>query len=45
VGESTVVSDKRGTLGEPDRKYLIKQGEISNNEVAILFDPVKISEK
>jgi hypothetical protein len=28
--------------GEPSRKHLLEQGEISNNEVAILFDPAKL---
>jgi hypothetical protein len=28
--------------GEPGRKYLLEQGEISNNEVVVLFDPVKL---
>jgi hypothetical protein len=42
VGESTVVSVKRGTLGEPERKYLLEQAEISNNEVVVLFDPAKL---
>jgi hypothetical protein len=38
------VSGKRGTLGGrgAGRKYLIEQGEISNNEDAILFDPAKL---
>jgi hypothetical protein len=35
VGEST-------TWGEPRRKHLHEQGEISNNEVVVLFDPAKI---
>jgi hypothetical protein len=42
VGESTVVSVKRGTLREPERKYLLEQAEISNNEVVVLFDPAKL---
>jgi hypothetical protein len=43
VGESTAVSSKRGTLGgEPGKKYHLKQGKISNNEVVVLFDPVKL---
>jgi hypothetical protein len=28
--------------GGPERKYLIEQVEISNNEVAVLFDPAKL---
>jgi hypothetical protein len=28
--------------GEPGRKYLLEQTEISNNEVAVLFDPAKL---
>jgi hypothetical protein len=28
--------------GEPDRKHLLEQVEISNNEVAVLFDPMKL---
>jgi hypothetical protein len=28
--------------GEPERKYLLEQAEISNNEVVVLFDPVKL---
>jgi hypothetical protein len=28
--------------GEPSRKHLLEQGEISNNEVVVLFDPVKL---
>jgi hypothetical protein len=28
--------------GEPTRKYLLEQAEISNNEVVVLFDPVKL---
>jgi hypothetical protein len=35
VGESTTVSSKRGTLGGTWKK-------ISNNEVAVLFDPAKL---
>jgi hypothetical protein len=42
VGESTLVSGKRGALGGPGRKYLLEQGEISNNEVVVLFDHVKL---
>jgi hypothetical protein len=42
VGESTVVSGKRGTLGEPKRKYLLEQAEISNSEVDVLFDHMKL---
>jgi hypothetical protein len=48
VGESTTVSSKRGALGggggggEPRRKHLVEQGNISNNEVIELFDPVKL---
>jgi hypothetical protein len=30
------------TWGEPRRKHLHEQGEISNNEVVVLFDPAKI---
>jgi hypothetical protein len=45
VGESTPISGKRGALGgggEPGRKHLLKYGEISNNEVVVLFDPSKL---
>jgi hypothetical protein len=28
--------------GEPERKHLLEQGEISNNEVVVLFDPAKL---
>jgi hypothetical protein len=28
--------------GEPGKKYHLKQGKISNNEVVVLFDPVKL---
>jgi hypothetical protein len=28
--------------GEPARKHLLEQGEISNNEIIMLFDPVKL---
>jgi hypothetical protein len=28
--------------GEPVRKYLLEHAEISNNEVVVLFDPVKL---
>jgi hypothetical protein len=28
--------------GEPDRKHLLKHGEISNNEIVVLFDLVKL---
>jgi hypothetical protein len=28
--------------GEPDRKHLLEQCEISTNEVGVLFDPVKL---
>jgi hypothetical protein len=28
--------------GEPDRKHLLEQCEISTNEVVVLFDPVKL---
>jgi hypothetical protein len=28
--------------GEPDRKYLLEQCEISTNEVVVLFDLVKL---
>jgi hypothetical protein len=28
--------------GEPERKYLLEHAEISNNEVAVLFDPAKL---
>jgi hypothetical protein len=28
--------------GEPGRKHLLEHGEISNNEVVMLFDPVKL---
>jgi hypothetical protein len=42
VGESTTVSGKGGMLGEHARKYLLEQVKISNNEVAILFDPAKL---
>jgi hypothetical protein len=41
VGESASLSGKRGHLGEPSRKHLLEQGEISNNEVVTLFDHVK----
>jgi hypothetical protein len=27
--------------GNPEEKHLLKQGEISNNEVAAIFDPAK----
>jgi hypothetical protein len=37
-----VVSSKRGHWEEPSRKHLLEQGEISNNEVVVLFDPVKL---
>jgi hypothetical protein len=33
---------KRRALGEPARKHLLEQCEISTNEVAMLFDPVKL---
>jgi hypothetical protein len=36
------VSAKRGALGELDRKHLLEQDEISNNEVIVLFDPAKL---
>jgi hypothetical protein len=43
VGESTTASSKRGTLGgEPTRKYLLEQAEISNNEFVVLFDLAKL---
>jgi hypothetical protein len=42
VGESTAVSGKRRTLGEPERRYLLEHAEMSNNEVVVLFDPVKL---
>jgi hypothetical protein len=42
VGESTVVSGKRRVLGEHGRKHLLERGNISNNEVVELFDPVKL---
>jgi hypothetical protein len=43
VGESTLVSVKWGVWGGgPGRKHLLEQGEISNNEVVVLFDPVKL---
>jgi hypothetical protein len=28
--------------GEPDRKHLLEQCEISTNKVTVLFDPVKL---
>jgi hypothetical protein len=28
--------------GEPGRKHLLEQGEISKNEVILLFDPTKL---
>jgi hypothetical protein len=28
--------------GEPCRKHLLEQGEISNNEVDVLLDPMKL---
>jgi hypothetical protein len=28
--------------GEPERKYLLEHAEISNNEVVVLFDPMKL---
>jgi hypothetical protein len=28
--------------GKPDRKHLLEQAEISNNEVVVLFDPTKL---
>jgi nitrogen regulatory protein PII len=42
VGESTTVYGKRRALGESARKHLLKQCEISTNEVVVLFDPVKL---
>jgi hypothetical protein len=42
VGENTVVSGKMGALGEPCRKHILKQSEISTNEVDVLFDPAKL---
>jgi hypothetical protein len=42
MGENTSVSGKRGALGEPGRKHLLEHGEISNNEVIVLFDPVNL---
>jgi hypothetical protein len=48
VGESTTISSKRGMCvcvvggGGAGRKYLLEQAEISNNEVVMLFDPVKL---
>jgi hypothetical protein len=43
VGESTATTSKRGMLGGGlGRKYLLEQGEISNNEVVMLFDPTKL---
>jgi hypothetical protein len=42
VGESTIVSGKRGTLGGPERKYFLEHAEISNNKVVALFDPAKL---
>jgi hypothetical protein len=42
VRESTTVSSKRGALGEPSRKHLLEQSEISTNEVVMLFDPAKL---
>jgi hypothetical protein len=33
---------KGGIGGEPGTKHLLEPGEISNNEVAMLFDPVKL---
>jgi hypothetical protein len=42
VGESTIVSGKMGALGEPSRKHILEQSEISTNEVDVLFDPMKL---
>jgi hypothetical protein len=39
VRQSLAKGERRG---EPGRKQLLKQGEISNNEVVVLFDPVKL---
>jgi hypothetical protein len=36
------VYGKRRALGEPARKHLLKQCEISTNEVAMLFDLTKL---
>jgi hypothetical protein len=33
---------KRERWGEPARKYLLKQCEISTNEVVVLFDPARL---
>jgi hypothetical protein len=33
---------KRERWGEPARKYLLKQCEISTNEVVVLFDPTRL---
>jgi hypothetical protein len=33
---------KRECWGAPDRKHLLEQDEISNNEVDVLFDTVKL---
>jgi hypothetical protein len=34
---------QKGSIGgEPDRKHLLEQVEISNNEVVVLFDPMKL---
>jgi hypothetical protein len=41
VEQSTVVYSKRSALGEPARKHLLEQCEISTNEVVVLFDPVR----
>jgi hypothetical protein len=39
VRQSLAKGERRG---EPGRKQLLEQGEISNNEVVVLFDPVKL---
>jgi hypothetical protein len=32
----------RRALGEPIRKHLLEQCEISTNEVVVLFDPMRL---
>jgi hypothetical protein len=42
LGDKLLISEVVLSQGEPKRKYLFKQAKISNNEVVVLFDPVKL---
>jgi hypothetical protein len=42
LGDKPLISAVVLSQGEPERKYFLKQAKISNNEVVVLFDPVKL---